>query len=74
MDEDRSTGYSRTTLGLVDCETKRKCPNSLSVQIELEGARIRKEQEDSRIVTNSVLGAKSIKDENIKLPEDDGGP
>ena len=26
------------------------------------------------IVINSVLGAKSIKDENIKLPEDDGRP
>ena len=38
MDKDRSMGHSRMTLQLVDYETKRKCPESLPIQVGLEAS------------------------------------
>ena len=41
-------------------------------RLDLKALGFVKNKKIVEIVTNSVLGAKSIKDENIKLPEDDG--
>ena len=41
-------------------------------RLDLKALGFVKNKKIAEIVTNSVLGAKSIKDENIKLPEDDG--
>ena len=45
-----------------------------SYKLDLKALGFVKNKKIEKIVTNSVLGAKSIKDENIKLLEDDGRP
>ena len=43
-------------------------------KLDLKALGFVKNKKIAEIVTNSVFGAKSIKDENIKLPEEDRGP
>ena len=43
-------------------------------RLDLKALGFVKNKKIAEIVTNSILGAKSIKDEKIKLPEEDGGP
>ena len=66
--------------------TQRRCLNWLIVKLnesvkshymyrlDLKALGFVKNKKVAEIVTNSILGAKSIKDENIKIPKDDGRP